>query len=346
MASIRPDTTQDTAAAALRDPETGKPSLQRLLEMTSTYEFFKLAVNKRIKEHEMRKTRGSVASMGSVASAEPASTPAAPSGPGDEASDAYELPLSLFSEEERLMIRTRLEEILSEARTDLLDEEVKRILEEDEGEDGARGFDPYGAHDEEGLHELEGDDYAQDDYDIEEVRGTRPGGFLYDYRPTHHIEVELNDGSSRAGDPNEPSCEFTFEYDRNGKLVPTSSNIEEKLRLMSLQSQMAEEAPQTKKKKKGSKRKKKAHEHPEKRGVLPFDDSMCLFCQYEAFFGVEPVNMMKWYDQKIMKEERRRQKFKEKLEHAKLNALKRQRHVRSDESLADDLEGSGGTVVD
>lgn len=315
--------------------------------MTSTYDFFKQAVHKKLqtnmdgKERQWNEMGKALSLQGSEASARLGRT-----------DEECEQALLAYTEDVQrmLVVLSRLEEILSEGRIDLLNEEVNRILEEDFGERPQGGFDPYGAHDEEGLHEDEGDRYAQDDYDIEEVDTRAGDGFSYDYRPTHHIEVELNDGPPREGepDPNEPSCEFTFEYDRNGKLVPTSNNIEEKLRLMSLQTRMAGEAegtPAGKKKKKSHKKKKKTHEHDDA-GTLPVDESMCLFCQYESFFGVKPVNMMRWYDEKIMKEELRRQKIKEKLEHAKLKALKRQRQTRPDEVPADDLEGSGGTVAD
>ncbi|KAI5951626.1 hypothetical protein KGF54_004700 [Candida jiufengensis] len=96
-------------------------------------------------------------------------------------------------------------------------------------------------------------------------------------RPTHSIEIELNTApdcevhgskscdcpifdspnnnelermtrrkrnymgspSDNDYDSNEgPSCEFTFEYDHNGQLIPTYNNIEEKLRLMRLESSM------------------------------------------------------------------------------------------------------------
>lgn len=40
-----------------------------------------------------------------------------------------------------------------------------------------------------------------------------------------HTESDDDDGG--------PSCEFTFEYDGNGKLLPTGNNIEERLKLMS-----------------------------------------------------------------------------------------------------------------
>ncbi|SGZ46534.1 CIC11C00000003786 [Sungouiella intermedia] len=184
------------------------------------------------------------------------------------------------------------------------------------------GFSLYGTNDEEGLHDGNADDYdedEQDDYDLDELEDAEK--FLYDYGP-HHIEVEVNNGpaSSEPVDPDEPSCEFTFEYDRNGTLVPTDNNIEEKLRLMCLQSQGEETGQTGKKKKSNKKKKKKATVSSE--GV---DESCCLFCQYEAFFGVKPVHTMKWYDKKMQKEAKRRQKIREKLENAKLKALRRQR---------------------
>lgn len=198
------------------------------------------------------------------------------------------------------------------------------------------GFSLYGTNDEEGLHDgnAEGYDDDDEDYDLDELEDA--GNFSYDYGP-HHIEVEVNNGppGPDGADPNEPSCEFTFEYDRNGTLVSTDNNIEEKLRLMCLQLRDGEEtAAQTAKKKKSLKKKKKKAAVSQ---TEPADDACCLFCQYEAFFGVKPVHMMKWYDKKILREEKRRQKIREKLENAKLKALRRQREFRQ----GSDVENTG-----
>ncbi|CAK9435512.1 uncharacterized protein LODBEIA_P02390 [Lodderomyces beijingensis] len=96
--------------------------------------------------------------------------------------------------------------------------------------------------------------FDQDDYDLSEVNGEED--YAYKIPSTRHIEVELNTappcpkhpkvdcdcpifntskivGDGRDGEG--PSCEFTFEYDRWGKLISTSDNIEEKLRRMQLE---------------------------------------------------------------------------------------------------------------
>lgn len=211
---------------------------------------------------------------------------------------------------------------------------------------------------------------SQDDYDISELLDS-----LYnDYRPTHHIEVELNTGpaaSRKSGtrrtvfnneydfdqDGEGPSCEFTFEYDHNGKLVPTHNNVEEKLRLMSLQSRMGGAvpmiaAPTTSSKRKKKKKKGKLQTQLASGTPLPAILSVssglgthvppphaqplthlaapncCLFCEYETIYGFRPRQMIKWYDQTMRREELRREEIRKKLESAKLKALKKQRELR------------------
>lgn len=236
----------------------------------------------------------------------------------------------LLSDEELKFLRSKITEFITFSG---LDQPAAELRPKESG------FSLYGTNDEPGLcGEYDND---QEDYDLDELSNQT---FSYGYGPAHQIEVELNDGPARdRGDdnPDEPSCEFTFEYDASGKLVPTYSNVEEKLRLMDLQSQMAQShsmAPQIedashKKKKKGGKKKKKLHEGTCDPAVC---SNACLFCQYEAFYGVKPVHMMRWYDQKVMKEEKHRQKVKEKLENAKLRALKRQQGFRPDDAHEDD----------
>lgn len=298
-------------------PETGpQADIPKMMEMKKTYEFWRNIVSKNPHNNEtylpfpqedkiaskqdMELLRGLRLSMGKGAD-------------------------TLLNETELNFLKTRIGEFISFTGIGPFSKDEEEARE---------GYSMYGTQDEEGLHDgnadYDDDDDPDpehdDDYDIEEIGlGER---FLYGYGPTHHIEVELNDGPSGARDidPNEPSCEFTFEYDHNGKLVPTYSNIEEKLRLVSLQSRMADgDVPAAKKK---SKKKKKKAVHPAPHGATGhadaygvLDEACCMFCQYEAYFGTKPVNMMMWYDQKMMKEEKRRQRIKEKLERAKLNAF-------------------------
>lgn len=260
-------------------------------------------------------------------------------------------------EMERMILKIGLKDVVSLRDNDEIMKLQQRIAEVEAERLAESGFSLYGTKDEEGLHDGNAEDYddsdglEQDDYDIGELQGDPE--FLYEYGPTHHIEVELSDGPAgeRRDRGDEPSCEFTFEYDRNGKLVPTYCNVEEQLRLMNLHLRDKQGLLETlherqetgkKKKKKNNKKKKKQEQQR-----AADDDSGCLFCQYEAFFGMKPVHMMRWYDQKVMNEERHRQKVREKLEKAKLKALRRQQtgyNETPDE--AEDLDGSRTTVVD
>lgn len=147
-----------------------------------------------------------------------------------------------------------------------------------------------------GLLQQEGA-LPQDDYDVEELDAD--DSFLYESGPTHHIEVELSDGppGRTTHDSEEPLCEFTFEYDRNGKLIPTSNNIEEKLRLLSLQAKMSMDSRSIgpKKKKKNTKKKLLTADNDTLlRGA--WESSLCLFCQYEAVFGRKPTNSLDWLE--------------------------------------------------
>lgn len=241
---------------------------------------------------------------------------------------------NLFTEKDMLFLKSRLGELVSHSLQPRFKDNDKLVGCMPCSQD-SQGFDPYGTKDEAGLHDENGlhDEYCltcdeddlQDDYDLNEVHDEN--GHLYSHTgTTHHIEVELNDGPPRLGtpDPDEPSCEFTFEYDGNGKLVPTSNNIEEKLRQMNLTAQLNidldENKPSNKKKKK---KKRRTSSITGEAGILgAIDESLCLFCQYEAFYGHKPVHTMQWLQNKVMKEETRRKKLQDKLESVKQAAKK------------------------
>lgn len=233
----------------------------------------------------------------------------------------------LFTEKDMLFLKSRLDEIVSKGFRPKA-KELNQILENclAGGTQDVQGFDPYGTKDEEGLHDdyclLCDEDDLQDDYDIEEVQDEF--GHYYNHSgPSHHIEVELSDGRHGSPDPNEPSCEFTFEYDGNGKLIPTSNNVEEQLRQLKLSSLMDLDVnPSKTSSKKKKKKKKKTFEHakPGVPGII--DESLCLFCQYEAFYGQKPVHMMKWLEDKVYKEGNRRKLLKEKLQSVKQAATR------------------------
>lgn len=312
--------------------------LKRMVEMKKTYEFWRNIANKKMAEDDkyLPFPKEEDLSRG---------LPHAPHGqsPDLDYKDFIETHLCdvgknkqgngapLLNDSELNFLKARIAEFISFTGTNPYGQDQKTVKRRHEEKEG---FSLYGTNDEEGLHDgnAEGyDDDEQDDYDIEELEDN--DNFLYDYGP-HHIEVEVNNGppGSDLTDQDGPSCEFTFEYDRNGTLVPTDSNIEEKLRLMCLQSGEGDLAHTAKKKKSSKKKKKKASTAAPTDHTTcdTTDESTCLFCQYEAFFGVKPVYMMKWFDKKAQKEEKRRQKIKEKLANAKLKALRRQTEVRHD----------------
>lgn len=234
------------------------------------------------------------------------------------------------------------------------------------------GMSLYDTQDERGIV----DDDDQDDYDLDELAAD-------EYYKSHHIEVELNlhrhdectCGDDHAEDG--PTCEFTFEYDNLGKLVPTYSNMEEKLRLMGLQQRLGtngamklplilelnliDQAAATSSssahpqlapsllllllKKKKHKKKKKAEQKqasatsshsqsapPPSSMLAPTD--CCLFCEYQFVYGKKPRQMIKWYNQRLRREEQRRQEIKRKIESVKQRAIKRQQHrADADEPL-------------
>jgi hypothetical protein len=213
-----------------------------------------------------------------------------------------------------------------------------------------QGMSLYDTKDEPGLHSGSGDIdidliHSQDDYDVDEILDD---DYEYDY--SHHIEVEVNaignDGQFSSHENEGPSCEFTFEYDHNGKLIPTSSNVEEKIRLMNLQSKinnqklklpsiselnLIDDVNATQKKKSKKKKKKKkttdAQEEPTLTKDATADHDCCLLCEYEIIFGTKPKQLIKWYNQRVRREEQRREEIKKKLENAKLKAMSKKKEL-------------------
>ncbi|KAI5964565.1 uncharacterized protein KGF55_001634 [Candida pseudojiufengensis] len=140
-------------------------------------------------------------------------------------------------------------------------------------------------HSEYDYDEEDDDDYNnQNDYDLNDFNDNNDKRTHFNSHRTHSIEIELNTApdcdihgsngcdcpifessnnnelerrirrkrnymgspSDNDYDSNEgPSCEFTFEYDHNGQLIPTYSNIEEKLRLMKLETSMKSNSKQS-----------------------------------------------------------------------------------------------------
>ncbi|ODV77551.1 uncharacterized protein CANTADRAFT_35223, partial [Suhomyces tanzawaensis NRRL Y-17324] len=263
------------------------------------------------------------------------------------------------------------ESFLKESEMDFLRNKISQMIRSNEftinreGRPPARsgkreGFSLYDTKDEEGLHEgnTDGYDYDYDDqgdYDIEEINGDE---YQYKYSPTHHIEVELNatsecdehgfDGCDcpsyrtigadrNAYDEDGPSCEFTFEYDHTGKLVPIYNNVEEKLRMMTLQSRdsqsFIEHGDDNKKKKKKKKKKNKntqgqQNSQPNQSQPPNQPPHFCLFCEYETIFGTKPRQMIKWYEQQSRKDARYRETIKKKLANAKQRAIRKQKELR------------------
>ncbi|GEQ69480.1 hypothetical protein JCM33374_g3152 [Metschnikowia sp. JCM 33374] len=218
-------------------------ALQRMIDIKKSYDFWQELVNKNMRS-KLKQKKISDADAGENSA----------SHVGEEDDDFFDSEMTVesqefFSEQDLQFLRKRLDEIVSQNGIQLKDGEVDRLLESCVVEAKInQGFDPYGNEDEEGLHDGNSGEQdeelpAQDDYNVEELQDEET--FSYEY-PTrhHHFEVELSDRPPGSGPPddNEASCEFTFEYDRDGKLIPTSNNIEEKLRLMNLQSQITNEA--------------------------------------------------------------------------------------------------------
>lgn len=337
-----PPATNPTTVEASMELQNSTPDVQRLLDIKKTYQYWQ--------EHIIRESD---------------KTPKDSKNPANpnkvqllSNSNALLNNQNIFTEQDMLFLKSRLDEIVSKGfriKSNEVDQLVESCLMG--CLQGSQGFDPYGTKDEEGLHDeyclsCDEDDDAQgdmqDDYDIEEVLDEN--GFLHGHPgTTHHIEVELNDGPPRIGspDPEEPSCEFTFEYDSNGKLLTTPDAIEENLRRMNLTAQLQigyGGTPKTSSKKKKKKKKRSSsvtNVEGEVSGAI--DESLCLFCQYEAFYGHKPEHIMRWLENKMMEEGTRRKKLKEKLESVKQAAAK---SLRTEQDHGEELDGSLNTVVD
>lgn len=183
---------------------------------------------------------------------------------------------------------------------------IKTIRRQEPQEEG---FSLYGTKDEEGLHVYEGNDDEeeyddQEEYDIEELNDD-----VYDGRTEHHIELELQSecdihGAADCDCPvydeeygQEESYDFTFEYNSEGRLVPTTSSVTEYFK-----SKVNETRGRPHKSSKITeldKRKKKKKPKKTKKSQVQFDpDSIdtCLFCDYEALYGHPPRQLMKWID--------------------------------------------------
>lgn len=338
-----PPASDSTAVEISVELQNSTPDVQRLLDIKKTYQYWQ--------EHIIRESEKSPKDSKKAINAEKAQLLSS--------SNALLNNQNIFTEHDMLFFRSRLDEIASKG-VRINSNEIEKLVESCLWGclQGSQGFDPYGTKDEEGLHDeyclsCEEDDEMQankqDDYDIEEVLDEN--GYLHGHPgTTHHIEVELNNGPPRIGspDPDEPSCEFTFEYDSNGKLLTTPDAIEENLRRMNLTAQVqigfggGASKPSNKKKKKKKKRSASVtNAEGEASGAI--DESLCLFCQYEAFYGQKPIHTMKWLENKVMMEGSRRKKLKEKLESVKQAAAKSQ---RQDQDQGEDLDGSLNTVVD
>lgn len=182
------------------------------------------------------------------------------------------------------------------------------------------GFDPYGTKDEEGLCTYAGDD---EDYELDELEED-----LYDGRTEHHIELELQPECDIHGTEDcdcpaydvdlneEESYDFTFEYNSEGKLVPTVDSLNEYLRAeangfkangklegLAQDPRITELERQPVHKKKHKKKRKK---QVKKQMIFdPDKTDNCLFCDYEALYGKPPVHLMRWVDRQIADDDRR-----------------------------------------
>lgn len=310
--------------------------MQRLLDIRKDSALWKQMIAKNLRgaamSHRGRtKGEGSDPGNGNAQSSQPSLAPASPASA-----------LDLLSKLEQMYMKSRIDQLIAQSDVHMNYGELKNLLETCFGGPFSEsGFDPYGSEDELGLHEGNADlpEYGlgQEDYEIEEVQDGEK--FLYEYGPTHHIEVEVNSGVPRSDTPeNEATCEFTFEYHRNGKLVeskqvPASGKLEDKLRQLSLVDVQGRPAAASKKNKKNPKAKKKTNERVKLAGSV--DDSHCLFCQYEAFFGQKPIRTMEWLEHKAAKEEKRRARIKKKLNSAKMRTIRKYQNMGED---AEDLE--------
>lgn len=217
------------------------------------------------------------------------------------------------------------------------------------------GFSLYGTKDEEGLHIYDGgsqEEDLQDDYDLEEVNDD-----LHHSPTEHHIELELQpecdvhgsdpcDCPVYEGDCNEErSYDFTFEYNQDGKLVPTFDGMKgEEHEQIRSKSDKITELPQ----KKSKKKKKKLLKQPSVsatnntngatngngKKIDPSEEN-CLFCDYEAIFGHPPRQLMKLYNQQIKEADKRKADMRRKLQRAKQNAIQRQKNKDEEEVKSD-----------
>ncbi|CUM63915.1 uncharacterized protein PRCAT00001503001 [Priceomyces carsonii] len=231
------------------------------------------------------------------------------------------------------------------------DNPVQRYSTED-------GFSLYGTKDEEGLYHENANSCSDNDNDDNEVEphlGDRCPIFP---NSQHHIELELSScaccdhsdsdhGSAHYGDDNDaiegngPSCDFTFEYDHKGNLISSYDNVEKNLRLLNIASNNEKSAKaehstpvQMRKpidqglRRSDRKNKNKKKDKIESKSYSGLFQPCCLFCEYEAIFGSKPRQLIKIYDAKIKKEQKRRNEFKMKLDHSKRKALERQRRLK------------------
>jgi hypothetical protein len=169
--------------------------------------------------------------------------------------------------------------------------------------------------------------HDQDNYDVNEI--IEDSNYSY----SHHIDVELNQNKPQYEEG--PSCEFTFEYDKNGKLIPTYNNVEEKIQLLQNKTKLPsinelnlKELPDKKDKRKKNKKKLENNVSPPIQGGLIMNSNCCLICEYEIVFGHKPKQLIKLYNQRVERDEKRRLEIKKKLENAKLKAMKKQRELR------------------
>lgn len=262
----------------------------------------------------------------------------------------------LFTEKDMLFLKSRLDLLMATGLCSK-SKEVDQLLECcltgcRQTPQGSQGFDPYGSKDEEGLHNEYcstcDEDDLEEDYELKEIMDEN-AHFFCRSDGRHHIEVELNDGPPRIGstDTDEPSCEFTFEYDGKGKLIPTSNNVEERLRQVHLNAPLdldPDTFTTSNKKKKKKKKKKRSSSIPaDKSAPGSIDESLCLLCQYEAFYGQKPIHTMRWLEGKLYQECTRRKGLKDKVESFKKAAT---RARMADFAHGEDLEGSLNTVGD
>lgn len=181
----------------------------------------------------------------------------------------------------------------------------------------------------------------QDEYDIEEISDDLHRRLDVEEGTEHHLELEIKPqcdihGSEYCECPvldsdgeefnDGASYNFTFEYDENGKLVPTYSDVEDKFLDQHLDNNTPGKITEITGKKKSKKKKKKKKTKPP--SFDPDSFSNCLFCDYEAIFGEPPKQLLKLYNKKVADEEKKREHIRKKLQAAKQNAIKKQKEMR------------------